>query len=135
MADRTKKKNPCRHCKDECKSRTSVWCSFCETGFHAKCIDGMTPEFVDSCNKMNKIFGGSAFLCVICRKLVTKINKSIQDVEAKMADLEAELKKANLEQKNAGSKGRKDGSEVRSGKRQGHWNGKRWKQEWSEKGI
>ena len=103
MADastpRTKKKNPCGHCKEECKSGTSIPCGFCETSFHSKCIDGMTPEFIESCDKMNKIFGGSAFLCVICRKLATKINKSCREMEAKMTELVAELKKAELERK------------------------------------
>ena len=104
MADRTKKKNPCGHCKEECKSGTSISCGFCETGFHAKCIDGMTPEFIESCDKMNKIFGGSAFLCTICRKLATKINKSVREVEARMADLEAQLKKAELERNTLAAK-------------------------------
>ena len=94
---RLKKKLPCGHCKDECKAGNGVPCGFCETWYHAKCVDGMTPEFVDSCDKITKLFGGSAFLCFICRKLAAKINKSVREVEARMATLEDELKKAKTE--------------------------------------
>ena len=59
----------------------------------------MTPEFIDTCDKMNKLFGGSAFLCVTCRKLAQKLNKSVRDMEVKMTTMEAELKKAELERK------------------------------------
>ena len=48
---------------------------------------------------MMKIFGGSAFLCGICRKLTAKINKSMREYEVKMVDVETELKKAELERK------------------------------------
>ena len=100
MADsRTKKKCPCGHCKEECKSGTAVPCGFCESWYHSKCVDGMTPEFVDTVDKMNKLFGGSAFLCVNCRKLATKMNKTFREVEARLADMETELKNANLERK------------------------------------
>ena len=98
-ATRTKIKNPCGQCKDECKAGNSVSCGFCETYYHAKCVDGMTPEFVDSCDKITKLFGGSAFLCFICRKLASKINKSVREVELKMAAMETELKKEVAERK------------------------------------
>ena len=100
MADaRSKKKNPCGRCGEECKSGTAVPCGFCESWYHSKCVDGMTPEFVDTVDKMNKLFGGSAFLCVVCRKLATKMNKTFREVETRLADMEAELKNANLERK------------------------------------
>ena len=57
----------------------------------------MTPEFVESCDKMNKMFGGSAFLCVICRKLAGKINKTFREMETRMEGLESKLKTAELE--------------------------------------
>ena len=57
----------------------------------------MTAEFIESCDKMNKIFGGSAFLCVICRKLAAKLNKSSQEVEIRMKRIEDGLKTAELE--------------------------------------
>ena len=46
---------------------------------------------------MNKLFGGSAFLCVICRKLATKLNKLFQEVEIRMRGIEENLKTAELE--------------------------------------
>ena len=57
----------------------------------------MTPEFIESCDKMNKMFGGSAFLCVICRKLATKLNKSFHEVEIRMKGIEEKLRAAELE--------------------------------------
>ena len=38
-------------------------------------------------------------MCVICRKLASKINKSFREMEARMKDMEEELKKAELERK------------------------------------
>ena len=106
MADtqRAKKKLPCGHCKEECKAGNSIPCGFCESYFHSKCIDGMTPEFIETCDKMSKLYGGSAFLCVICRKLATKINKSMREVEAKVTELENQLKKAELERQTLAAK-------------------------------
>ena len=97
-AERVKKYN-CGHCKEDTKASagTSILCGFCESYFHLKCVDGMTPEFIESCDKMNKLFGGSAFLCVICRKLAGKINKSLQEVELRMTSIEDKLKAAELE--------------------------------------
>ena len=89
---RSKKKAPCGHCKEECTTGTSLTCAFCETGFHAKCIDGMTTEFLDSCDKMSRVLGGSVFLCYICRKLTARINKSFKEFDAKIAGLEERIK-------------------------------------------
>ena len=96
---RAAKKTNCGHCKEDTKASagTSITCGFCESYFHLKCIDGMTPEFIESCNKMNKMFGGSAFLCIIYRKLATKLNKSFQEVEIRMKGIEDKLKAAELE--------------------------------------
>ena len=96
---RAAKKTNCGHCKEDTKASagTSITCGFCESYFHLKCIDGMTPEFIESCDKMNKMFGGSAFLCVICRKLATKMNKSFQEVEIRMKGIEEKLRAAELE--------------------------------------
>ena len=60
----------------------------------------MTAEFLDCCEKMNRLFGGSAFLCVSCRKLATKLNGSIQVLEAQLMKVEAQLKTTEAE-KNA----------------------------------
>ena len=98
-SERTKKKTNCGHCKEDTKASagTSIVCGFCESYFHLKCVDGMTPEFIESCDKMNKMFGGSAFLCVICRKLAAKLNRSFQEVEIRMRAIEDQLKAAELE--------------------------------------
>ena len=96
---RTTKKNPCGKCNDECKAGTGIPCAFCETWFHVKCVDGMTPEFVDCCDKLNRLHGGSAFLCAVCRKLVAKLNKSFKDMEKQMATFEQRLEKSELENK------------------------------------
>ena len=92
-------KNPCGHCKGECKSGDAVPCGFCESWFHADCIDGMTAEFVASCDAINRLTGGSSFLCVICRKLSTKINGSMQDSIERIKKLEQRLVTADLERK------------------------------------
>lgn len=76
---------------------TSIWCGSCETFFHLKCVDGMTAEFIDTCEKMNKIHGGSSYLCFICRKIFGKINKSNIELEARMAKMEDRLRIAELE--------------------------------------
>ena len=49
---------------------------------------------------MNRLFGGSAFLRVSCRKLATKLDGSIQELEARLVKVEAQLKIAEAE-KNA----------------------------------
>ena len=90
-------KFPCGHCKKGCSQGTSLICGFCEFRFHAACVDGMTPEFVNSCDKMSRMTGGSAFLCVICRKLVGRINISLKDLLAQIKELRSELKTAKLE--------------------------------------
>lgn len=91
---------PCGHCKEECKSRTSVACGFCETWFHAKCVDGMTAEFLDCVDKMNRMHGaGSAFLCFICRKIVGKVNHSLKEMEASLAAADERIKNVELELK------------------------------------
>ena len=57
----------------------------------------MTQEFIDCCDKMNRLFGGSAYLCVSCRKLATKLNGSIRDMQTKVDRMEEQLRTAQLE--------------------------------------
>ena len=58
----------------------------------------MTPEFLECIDKMNQMNGsGSAFLCAICRKLVGKINHSLQDMERRIVAMEQRLKSTELE--------------------------------------
>ena len=94
-----KVKNPCGHCKKECSSGNSVPCGFCEFWFHSDCVDGMSPEFVASCDAINRLTGGSSFLCVICRKLATKLNAGMREANDRITKLEQMLTTAELERK------------------------------------
>ena len=84
----------------ECSTGMSIRCGYCTYWFHAKCVDGMTPEFIDTCDKLNKIGGGSAFLCVICRKIISLHNKFLGDAQGEIKDLRHQLQIAQLEIKN-----------------------------------
>ena len=92
-------KNPCGHCKAECSSGNAVPCGFCESWFHSDCIDGMTAEFVASCDAINRLTGGSSFLCVICRKLSAKLNGTMKESMERIKKLEQRLTTADLERK------------------------------------
>ena len=74
-------------------------CGFCETWFHTECVDGMSEQFRECCDAMNRINGGSAFLCVMCRKLATKLNETINEVNRKVNELEARVNTLELENK------------------------------------
>ena len=90
-------KFPCGNCRKGCTKGTSLMCGFCEFWYHSNCVDGMTPEFIESCDKMSRMTGNSAFLCLICRKLVGRINISLRDLQAQIKQLHTELKTAKLE--------------------------------------
>ena len=98
-SERPKKKNPCGHCKEECATGTSVPCGFCEVSFHGKCIDGLSDAFLETCDRNNKMYGGSMFLCMCCRKLTGKVNKTFKEYDVKMAKYEERLKILDLENK------------------------------------
>ena len=93
------KKNQCGKCQDECASGNAVVCGFCEFWYHTGCIEGMSPEFVKCCDAINKFYGGSSFLCAVCRKITGMLNNSMKDMEAKMSKMEAQLQTAVLERK------------------------------------
>ena len=57
----------------------------------------MTQEFVECCDNMIRLTGGSAFLCIICRKLLPKINGTFKDLEKRIIELESAAKTAELE--------------------------------------
>ena len=59
----------------------------------------MTPEFVKCCDAINKYYGGSSFLCGICRKITGALNHSMKEMEKRMMKMEAELATALLERK------------------------------------
>ena len=72
-------------------------CGFCESWFHSACVEGMTPEFVKSCDAMNRIYGGSSFICGICRKITSKLNQSMREMQLKIEKMEADQATAALE--------------------------------------
>ena len=93
------RKHPCGKCQDECLSGTAVVCGFCELWYHSKCIDGMSPKFIKCCDAMNKAYGGSSFLCFVCRKIIRLFNHSMRDMEKRMQAMEQKLTTEELERK------------------------------------
>ena len=93
------KKNPCGKCQDECATGNAIVCGFCESWYHSKCVEGMTPEFIKCCDAINKYYGGSSFLCGICRKIMGALNHSMKEMVKKMSKMEAESVTAALERK------------------------------------
>ena len=78
----------------------------------------MSEQFRECCDAMNRINGGSAFLCVICRKLATKLNGSITDVNKKVDALEARVQTLELQNKILNEKVEKTESKTEQVKEQ-----------------
>ena len=95
----TTKKNACGKCNEECASGNAVVCGFCELWFHSKCVEGMSPEFIKCCDAINKFYGGSSFLCVVCRKVTGMLNHSMKEMDSRMEQMETKLQTAELERK------------------------------------
>jgi hypothetical protein len=87
MAPKTKSKDPCGKCDDACGAQSAVHCHLCESWFHLKCVEGMTPEFLENCKLVYEIFNASAFLCKTCRKIIGKFNKQMKDLQEQVAVL------------------------------------------------
>ena len=68
-----KPKFPCGKCDLEVSC--GVACNSCDVWFHDKCVDGMTREYFDNCKKAQELFGFTAFLCKICKKVFNVLNK------------------------------------------------------------
>ena len=75
-----KVKFPCGKCDAEVSC--GVACNSCDVWFHDKCIDGMTKEYFDNCKKAHELFGFTAFLCKICRKVFNTVNKALKEVKS-----------------------------------------------------
>ena len=60
----------------------------CEIWWHKDCIEGMSDAYLDQIIKTEKMFGWSGFLCRVCRKVMTKLNKGMKDMEARVTNLE-----------------------------------------------
>ena len=99
MPNRVAAKKPCGKCDDECAAGNAVVCGFCEFWFHSACVEGMTPEFVKSCDAMNRVYGGSSFICGICRKITGKLNQSMREMQLKVDKMQADLTTASLERR------------------------------------
>ena len=98
-----KKQHPCGKCDEEVTTK-SLQCQTCEQWFHVNCIPGMTKEFFDNCKMAMETFGSSAFLCHVCRKVVSKFNRAMKDIEAEVEKLKErvvvlEMEKETLAQK------------------------------------
>ena len=59
----------------------------------------MSAEFVKCCDAINRFYGGSSFLCGICRKITSMLNRNVKELENKMIKMEADLATAALERK------------------------------------
>ena len=100
-----KKKCPCGKCEEEVTTNSrALQCQVCETWFHSNCIPGMTKDFFDNCKAARDTFGSSAFLCHVCRKVVSKFNRAMKDIEAEVEKLKErvvvlEMEKETLAQK------------------------------------
>ena len=78
-----KAKHPCGKCDAEVTGN-SVCCNSCELWFHSGCVDGMSKDYFDNCKKMYELYGHSAFLCKVCRKVWTAMKKSIKELKDDM---------------------------------------------------
>ena len=65
-----------------------VSCNSCDIWFHDKCVDGMTKEFFDCCKKAHKLYGHTAFLCKVCRKMFNGVNKALKEVKADLKSMQ-----------------------------------------------
>ena len=91
-----RKKPLCGHCKADTKKQlsTAVPCSVCTTWYHISCLTGMSAEFVDNCNKNNRLKGDSSLICPNCRNFVPFMNRNFDEVFKKIAGLEGRVNSA-----------------------------------------
>ena len=57
----------------------------------------MTDAYYDNVVKTKDLFGTSAFICKTCRKVVTKVQKGLKDMETRMKVYEKENETLRLE--------------------------------------
>ena len=98
-----KVKFPCGKCDTEATGN-AVCCNSCELWFHFACVEGMNKEYFDNCKKMFDLNGYSAFLCKICRKVITALKRSMTEMKDEMKEMAdkivvLELEKETLAQK------------------------------------
>ena len=93
-------KNPCGRCMKECVSGSSIPCGgACNFHYHQACVEGMTPEYVDNCEKIDRIYGGSSFLCMICRNVIGFMNNTFKAQQDEMKAIRADMKAGDAEKR------------------------------------
>ena len=80
-----KVKFPCGKCDAEVNC--GVACNSCDVWYHDKCIEGMTKEYFNNCKKAQELFGFTAFLCKICKKMFNTLNKALKDVKSDLKSM------------------------------------------------
>ena len=91
-----KVKFPCGKCDTEV-SGNSVCCNSCETWFHYSCVEGMSKEYFDNCKKTFDLYGFTAFLCRICRKVMASVKKSVKELKDDMKSMADQIVVLQLE--------------------------------------
>ena len=93
-------KNPCGNCMKECISGNSIPCGgACNFHYHQACVEGMTPEYIDNCEKIDCIYGGSSFLCMICRNVNGFMNNTFKAQQDEMKAIRADMKVGDAEKR------------------------------------
>ena len=93
-------KNPCGKCMKECVAGDSLPCGgACNFFYHRACVEGMTAEFVDNCEKLNRIHGGSMFLCMICRNVIGFMNNTFKEQQDEMKEIKGQQKAGDAERR------------------------------------
>ena len=77
-----KAKYPCGKCDTEVTC--GVLCNSCDIWYHDKCVEGMTKEYFDNCKKSMEIQGYTGFLCKVCRKVFTTVNKVLKELKGEL---------------------------------------------------
>ena len=86
---RAKSKKVKYHCgKCDGEVTCGVACNSCDVWFHDKGIDSMSKEYFDNCKKAQELFGFTAFLCKICKKVFMVLNKAIRDVKSDLKSMQ-----------------------------------------------
>ena len=94
---------PCGKCDTEATGNV-VCCNSCELWFHYACIEGMNKDYFDNCKKGFELNGYSAFLCKVCRKVLTAVKKSMKEIKDELKEVKDELVVLKLEKETLAQK-------------------------------
>ena len=81
-----KPKFPCGKCDTEVNS--GILCNSCDIWYHGGCVEGMTKEYLDNCKKSEEMQGYTGFLCKVCRKFFTTVNKALKEMKGELKAME-----------------------------------------------